>query len=137
MEACEPPGRWRRYRARLRAGRVDDALLHALYETCDVFVHATRYEGSSLVTLEAMAHERAVVATRAGGLPDKVTPGLNGWLVNPNDADALAGSLDEAVTARPRLSEMGARSREIVERDFSWARLVHTQIALYDELLKI
>jgi hypothetical protein len=31
---------------------------------------------------------------------------------------------------------MGARGREIVARDFSWARLVQTQIALYDELLR-
>ncbi len=45
-------------------GRVEDALLHALYERADLFVHPTHYEGSSLVTLEAMAHGRAVVATR-------------------------------------------------------------------------
>jgi len=117
------------------AGRATDEGLHAWYEAASVFVHPTRYEGSSLVTLEAMAHERAVIATRAGGLPDKVKPGLNGWLVNPDDADALAVSLDEAVTKRARLSEMGARGREIVARDFSWAHLVQTQIALYDELL--
>jgi glycogen(starch) synthase len=118
-------------------GRATDEGLHAWYEAASIFVHPTRYEGSSLVTLEAMAHQRAVIATRAGGLPDKVTPGVNGWLVNPDDAEALAGCLDEAVAARARLSEMGARSREIVARDFSWARLVHTQIALYDELLKV
>ena len=53
-----------------------------------VFVHPTRYEGSSLVTLEAMAHRRPVIATRAGGLPDKVHPGVNGWLVEPNDEAA-------------------------------------------------
>jgi glycosyltransferase involved in cell wall biosynthesis len=40
------------------AGRVSETLLHALYARADVFVHATRYEGSSLVTLEAMAHAR-------------------------------------------------------------------------------
>ena len=74
----------------LFAGRADDADLHAWYEAASLFVHPTRYEGSSLVTLEAMAHRRAVVATRAGGLPDKVRPGVNGWLVPPDDADALA-----------------------------------------------
>jgi glycosyltransferase involved in cell wall biosynthesis len=117
------------------AGRATDEALHAWYEAASIFAHPTRYEGSSLVTLEAMAHGRAVIATRAGGLPDKVTPGLNGWLVNPDDVEALAHSLDEAATARARLPEMGARSREIVARDFSWARLVQTQIALYNELL--
>ena len=38
------------------AGRALDADLHAWYEAASVFVHPTRYEGSSLVTLEAMAH---------------------------------------------------------------------------------
>ena len=50
------------------------ATLHAWYDAADLFVHPTRYEGSSLVTLEAMLHRRPVLATRAGGLPDKVIP---------------------------------------------------------------
>ncbi len=57
------------------AGRVDRCDLHAWYEAADLFVHPSLYEGSSLVTLEAMAHRKAVVATRAGGLPDKFDPG--------------------------------------------------------------
>ena len=61
-------------------GRADDRALHAWYQAADLFVHPTRYEGSSLVTLEAMLHRRPVLATRAGGLPDKVIPGRTGWL---------------------------------------------------------
>jgi glycogen(starch) synthase len=117
------------------AGRVPDADLHAWYEAASLFVHPTRYEGSSLVTLEAMAHRRPIVATRAGGLPDKVRPGENGWLVEPDDAEALAGALREALLGRAALPAMGARSREIVEREFAWARIVDVQIALYEELL--
>ena len=117
------------------AGRASDADLHAWYEAASVFVHPTRYEGSSLVTLEAMAHRRAVIATRAGGLPDKVRPGVSGWLVEPGDADALARALVEAAASRPRLLEMGEQGRAIVARDFSWTQLVRRQIALYEELL--
>ncbi len=47
-------------------GRVGDEELHAWYEAATLFVHPTLYEGSSLVTLEAMAHARAVVATDGG-----------------------------------------------------------------------
>ncbi len=119
----------------LLAGRASDADLHAWYEAASVFVHPTRYEGSSLVTLEAMAHGRPVIATRAGGLPDKVRPGENGWLVEPGDAGALAGAVRDAVLARGRLPEMGARSRAIVAREFAWTTLVDRQIALYEELL--
>ena len=117
-------------------GRVADADLHAWYEAASIFVHPTLYEGSSLVTLEAMAHRRPVVATRAGGLPDKVRPGVNGWLVEPGDAPALAGAMREALQARARWPDMGARSREIVEREFSWETLIDQQIAVYGELLR-
>ncbi|HSC29791.1 MAG TPA: glycosyltransferase family 4 protein, partial [Vicinamibacterales bacterium] len=48
-------------------GRLSDADLHAWYEAATLFVHPTLYEGSSLVTLEAMAHYLPVVGTTAGG----------------------------------------------------------------------
>ncbi|MCC7010387.1 MAG: glycosyltransferase family 4 protein [Acidobacteria bacterium] len=118
------------------AGRASDAVLHGWYEAASVFVHPTRYEGSSLVTLEAMAHRRPVIASRAGGLPDKVHPDVNGWLVEPGDDTALAAAIEEAAASTARLIDMGARSREIVERDFSWTVLVDRQIALYEELLE-
>jgi glycogen(starch) synthase len=116
-------------------GRAIDVDLHAWYEAATVFVHPTRYEGSSLVTLEAMAHRRAIIATRAGGLPDKVQPGINGWLVDPDDAPALTKAIEEAVTSPSALSAMGARSREIVEREFAWPALAERHCELYAQLL--
>jgi glycosyltransferase involved in cell wall biosynthesis len=117
------------------AGRASDAELHAWYEAASIFVHPTRYEGSSLVTLEAMAHRRPIVAAIAGGLPDKVRPGVNGWLIEPGDADALAGALEDAVSSPARLAAFGAASRAIVEREFAWSVLVDRQIDVYRELL--
>ncbi len=80
-------------------GRTPTEDLHAWYEASDLFVHPTLYEGSSLVTLEAMAHRRAVVATTAGGLPDKVIPGRTGWLVPPGDATALDRGVARGIVA--------------------------------------
>ena len=121
----------------LMAGRATDADVHAWYEAASLFVHPTRYEGSSIVTLEAMAHRRAVVATRAGGLPDKVRTGVNGWLVEPGDASVLARAVEEAAEADPaRLAAMGEESRQIVARTFAWPVIVEHQIAIYRELLE-
>jgi glycogen synthase len=116
-------------------GRASDRDLHSWYEAANVFVHPTRYEGSSLVTLEAMAHRLPVIATVAGGLPDKVHPGVNGWLVEPNDTEALARAIAEAASNPTRLVSMGERSREIVEREFAWNVLVDRYLSLYLELL--
>jgi glycosyltransferase involved in cell wall biosynthesis len=116
-------------------GRLSDRELHAWYESADLFVHPTLYEGSSLVTLEAMAHRRAVVATTAGGLPDKVRPGLNGWLVPPGDASALAAAISGALGRPELLPAMGLAGRAIVEREFSWDFAARQTIALYHRLL--
>jgi glycosyltransferase involved in cell wall biosynthesis len=118
----------------LFAGRAPERDLHAWYEAASAFVHPTRYEGSSIVTLEAMAHRRPIIGTAAGGLPDKVHPGVNGWLVEPNDVSALAEALAAAAAHPVRLAEMGARSRELVEREFSWSVLVDRYVDLYSEL---
>ena len=117
-------------------GRAADPDLHGWYEAASIFVHPTRYEGSSLVTLEAMAHRRPIIATRAGGLPDKVRPGENGWLVEPGNVDQLADAIVDAATERAWLPAMGARSREIVEHEFSWSVLVQKQIEIYEDLLR-
>lgn len=117
------------------AGRASEHDLHAWYESASLFVHPTRYEGSSLVTLEAMAHRRAVIATRAGGIPDKVQAGINGWLVEPDDAPGLAAAVIDAASDRARLTEMGARGRAIVEAHFAWPVLADQHIALYQSLV--
>ena len=116
-------------------GKVSDADLHAWYEAADLFVHPTLYEGSSLVTLEAMAHRRACVVTRAGGLPDKVHNGVNGWIVEPGDPSALAAAISGALDDRLRLIEMGHAGRAIVEREFSWMAAADATVSLYSELL--
>ncbi len=116
-------------------GRVPDEAVHAWYGAATLFVHPTLYEGSSLVTLEAMAHRRAVVATAAGGIPDKVVPGVTGWLVPPGDAHELARALGAALAARGRLSAMGEAGREVVERRFSWPAVTDRLLAVYEEVL--
>jgi glycosyltransferase involved in cell wall biosynthesis len=119
----------------LLPGRVSESELHAWYEAATLFVHPTLYEGSSIVTLEAMAHRRAVVTTSAGGLPDKVHPGRNGWLVTPGDVGALAATLGEALGDRNRLTVMGRESRAIVKREFAWTAVVDQLLGLYRRVL--
>jgi glycosyltransferase involved in cell wall biosynthesis len=116
-------------------GRVSDRRLHAWYEAADLFVHPTMYEGSSLVTLEAMAHRRPVVATRAGGLPDKVIDGVTGWLVPPGEAAPLAEALDRAVRARVHWPEMGRAGRALAASTFDWPVVARRLTDVYRELL--
>jgi glycosyltransferase involved in cell wall biosynthesis len=116
-------------------GAVSEPLLHSLYHRADVFVHAPRFEGSSLVTLEAMAHGLPVVATRAGGIPDKVDA-ATGWLVEPGDAGALHDALRRAAAAPAERTARGRAGRARVEEKFAWPAIVARTLAVYEELLR-
>lgn len=116
-------------------GRLDDHELHSLYEEVDLLVHPTLYEGSSLVTLEGMIHRRPVVASAAGGIPDKVFDGRNGFLVRPGDVDDLAAKLRMALERRAQWPAWGDESVRIVAETFDWPVVARKTVALYEELL--
>jgi len=118
-------------------GALSDATLHACFARATLFVHPARYEGSSLVTLEAMVYQLPVVAAAVGGIPDKVIPGETGWLVPPNDIQALSEAIQEAF-AMPEsaLRAMGMRGRQRVEKHFSLDHSTNLLLALITELVK-
>ena len=116
-------------------GKLDDAELHSLYEEVDLVIHPTLYEGSSLVTLEAMIHRKPIVASAAGGIPDKVFSGRNGYLVRPGDVDDLAEKLRAALANRARWPAWGDESVKIVTSTFAWPVVARQTVMLYRELL--
>ncbi len=63
----------------------------------DLLVLPTLSEGTPRVLLEARANSLPVVATRVGGIPTSVTDGLDGLLVPPQDASALAAAIDRVI----------------------------------------
>jgi glycogen(starch) synthase len=112
-------------------GRVPDAELHRTLAGATLFVHPTRYEGSPLVMLEAMAHRLPIVASAVGGIPDKVIPGETGWLVPPDDPTALGEAIVAALGQPPAiLRAVGERGRDRVLAHFSLAHVVDELIAL-------
>jgi glycosyltransferase involved in cell wall biosynthesis len=121
-------------RARL-VGSVSDDELSSLYQRADLFVHPTLYEGSSLVTLEAMAHSKPVVASSAGGIRDKVRDGRSGFLVPPGDAEALANAVLRALSMGSSLAPFGQEGRRVVEAEFSWAQRIPKLLEIYREIL--
>jgi glycosyltransferase involved in cell wall biosynthesis len=60
---------------------------------------------------------------------------VNGWLVPPGDASALAAAISGALAVPDRLRAMGLESRRIVEREFSWDAAGAATLRLYDTLL--
>lgn len=118
----------------LLTGRLDENVKQGLMALAHWFVHPTRYEGSSLVTLEAMSHGLPVLATRTGGLPDKVRHERTGLLVPPATPTALAAALRRL----PELDgvAMGRAGRALLEERFDWSAAARAYVDLYAELAR-
>lgn len=109
-------------RVRLLGFRRDAA---AILATASIVVHPSTCEESfGLVSLEAMAAGRPVVATRVGALPEVVSDGESGILVPPGDVLALAGAIVTLLDDAPLRERMGAAGRRIVADRFGCERMV-------------
>jgi glycosyltransferase involved in cell wall biosynthesis len=88
------------------------------YAAADVVVASSRWEGLSLVVLEAMASGRAVVATDVDGMREAVGtgPGAAGVIVPAGDVTALAGALGDRLADLALASAEGRQARARAER---------------------
>jgi phosphatidylinositol alpha-1,6-mannosyltransferase len=88
----------------------------ACYSRADLFALPSTGEGFGLVYLEAMAFSKAVLGVACGGTTDVVEDGVNGLLVAPNDANALAHALHRLLSDEQLRTQLGRRGAEIVRR---------------------
>ncbi|RUV35232.1 glycosyltransferase family 4 protein [Mesorhizobium sp. M7A.F.Ca.MR.148.00.0.0] len=103
----------------------------------DVFAFPTQYrEGVPRVLLEAGLAGLPIVASRMPGCSDVVEDGWNGYLVAPHDADALASRTIDLLSDRAAAKAMGARSVELVRRQFALPLVVDQYCDLYDNTLR-
>jgi len=81
------------------------------YAACDIVAVPSRYEGIPYVVLEAQASGRAVAASLVSGMEEVVSHGRDGYLVAPENGEALAGVLSGLAGRRAALDAMGQRGR--------------------------
>ncbi|MFP5020133.1 glycosyltransferase [Pseudonocardia phyllosphaerae] len=94
-------------------GRLSDSEIPDVYPALDVFVNAGTAELQSLVTLEAMATGKPIVAVDAGALPHLARQGENGWRYPHGDVGALADRLVRVLSDPETAAEFGAASLRI------------------------
>ena len=109
--------------------------VHDLMAAADVFTLASAHEGLPVAVMEAFAQGLPVVATRVGGLPHQVSDGIEGLLVPPADASALAEALLTIAGDAELRRRMGAAALErstaydirhaVREQEQAYAALVH------------
>lgn len=100
--------------------------------TC--FVLSSHMEANPVSILEALSCEVPVVATRVGSVPETVQDGIDGYLVPPGDAKAMADRMAAILTQPALASRLGKAGRQLVVRDWSLERMVKGYETLLREL---
>ena len=109
--------------------------LAQLYADCDILVLPSRNEGWGLSLMEAMACAKPVIATRVGGIPELVTDGVEGLLVDPGDLPGLSAAICRLLGDGDARSRMGKAGKERVKA-FSWDVAADTVLREYERALQ-
>jgi colanic acid/amylovoran biosynthesis glycosyltransferase len=112
-------------------GRQSPEQVRQQLQESDVFVLSSLSEGVSNAVLEAMACGLPVVTTAVGGMGEAVTDGIEGYLIPPRDAVAIADALIRLQQDPVNRNHMGAAARTRIQRDFYLDKQVDAFVDLF------
>jgi glycosyltransferase involved in cell wall biosynthesis len=115
-------------------GYLQGEELASAYASADAFVFPARTETLGLVLLEAMAAGCPVIAANAGGIPDIVTDGENGFLFDPELEDGSIKATQRLLANHLEREVMRRKARQEAER-WSWAAATRQLQAFYQQIL--
>jgi glycosyltransferase involved in cell wall biosynthesis len=116
-------------------GRRDD--MPSVYASLDLMVSASRLEGLPMALLEGMASKLPVVATAVGEVPSLICGGVNGVLVPPEDAGALARAMAELLRQPERRAQLSKAARVTVASEYAAERMVQDYERIYREAIAV
>ncbi len=110
--------------------------LAAAYASSDVFAFPSDTETLGFVAMEAMASGVPAVGARAGGIPDVIQDGENGFLFTPGDLGDLTEKLRLLLFDVETRKRLGAKARADMQQ-FGWQAATQAMIAFYDLAIKV
>jgi len=118
-------------------GSIKQEELPFYYAACDVSVIPSVIEAFGLVTIESMSCGKPVIGSRVGGILDIIEDGVNGFLVNPRDPEAIAEKIIFLAEHPNLTTEMGKNARMIVEKKFDINKRVEKMIKVYHKIARV
>ena len=100
----------------------------------DLFVMSSVTEGLGTSLLDAMACSKAIVATKAGGIPEVVDEEVTGLLVEPRDHQAMAAAIVRLISDDASRQRMAAAGFERVSARFTVERMVAETVNVYQRV---
>ncbi|MBN1886701.1 MAG: glycosyltransferase family 4 protein [Thermoflexales bacterium] len=110
----------------------------AYYHLADVVVIPSLRDGMPNALLEAMACEKAVIASMVGGIPDVLGKGSveDGVLVPPGNVTALADAMAGLLSDPRRRTRLGRAARDTVEAEFTPAKEIERNMGIYKDVVR-
>jgi D-inositol-3-phosphate glycosyltransferase len=131
MEVAKAEGVVEQVRFVGHKGRTE---LKYYYSAADVFVTTPWYEPFGITPVEAMACGTPVIGARVGGIKSTVVDGKTGFLIEPNDHDALARRL-AYLYRNPLLCRVfGQRGIRRANQAYTWQKVAASIASLYEEV---
>jgi len=106
-----------------------------VYASFDVFVLASLDEGLPMAVLEALASNRAVVATQVGAVPKVIVSGQTGMLVKAADVPGLADAILVLLRNPELRARLGRNGSALVHKQFSSRVMSQEYLRLYEQPL--
>ncbi|MFO0607403.1 MAG: glycosyltransferase [Polyangiales bacterium] len=105
-----------------------------LWQIVDVHAHASHFDSLPIAITEGMALGKPAVVTRVGGIPDMVTDGVTGRVVEPRDAGALASAIVGLLRDEGEARRLGEAARARWREGYTPAVMARRLEALFTEL---
>lgn len=118
-----------------RLGHIDDETYRSVLAAAEMLVLPSEYEAFGIVLLEAAAAETAVIGTNVGGIPEAMSPGNNGLIVEYNDVDNLSKSIATLLEDDKMCKEMGKAGR-LWAKNFSWDSILKELEQEYSTIIR-
>ncbi|UCD43485.1 MAG: glycosyltransferase family 4 protein [Chloroflexota bacterium] len=117
-------------------GQVTHTDLPKYFQMADIYVSASRTDGSSISLIEAFASGRPAIVSDIPGNREWVEPGVNGWWFIDGDEDDLAEAILSAADQRQNFPEMGRAARQTAEERADWGKNFSKLLAAYEVALE-
>jgi len=105
------------------------------YQAADLFLHAANMENFPNTIIEALSCGLPCIATAVGGIPEQIKEGRNGFLVKPQDPQAMAHQIQEILDKSERLPEMAEFAHRESKGQYSLERMGQDYLDWFEELL--
>jgi glycosyltransferase involved in cell wall biosynthesis len=103
---------------------TDDNKMREFYNSLDLYIVASRSEGTPRPAIEAAACGVPVISTDVGIIPELIEDGVNGFVVDRN-YEAIKNKIEWIASNRDVLPEMGKQIREKMEKEFNWETVIY------------